>query len=92
MIFSTYSQDFADDFGRRVRNILASPLHQRIFPGSSLSQDSASASKAHLTAGGAYYAVGRGAGILRRGADLLIIDDPLKDRDEASSPTVRERD
>ena len=91
VIFARYSQDFADDTGRRVRNILASPLHQRIFPGSRLSEDSAAAAKSHLTAGGAYFAVGRGAGITGRGADLLLIDDPLKDRDEASSPTIRKQ-
>ena len=89
VIFTTYSQDFADDFGRKVRNILANPLYRAIFPKSRLSEDSAAISKLSLTAGGSYFAVGRGAGITGRGADLLLIDDPIKDRDEASSPTIR---
>jgi len=89
VIFSSYSAELAEDFGRRVRNVLASPLHQRIFPGSQLSGDSAAASKLAMTAGGAYFAVGRGGALIGRGADWLIIDDPLKDREEAVSPTIR---
>ncbi len=89
VIFSTYSQDFADDFGRKVRNLLANPLHRRIFPRSKVSEDSAAISKLSTTAGGGYFAVGRGSGITGRGADLLIVDDPLKDREEASSATIR---
>jgi len=37
-----------------------------------------------------FYAVGRGGVMTGRGADLLIIDDPIKDGLEANSPTVRE--
>ena len=42
-----------------------------------------------MTAGGAYYAVGRGAAITGRGAHLLLIDDPLKDAEEAQSANIR---
>ena len=41
------------------------------------------------TSGGAYYAVGRGSAITGRGADLFLIDDPLKDAEEARSENVR---
>jgi hypothetical protein len=33
--------------------------------------------------------VGRGGTTTGRGADILIIDDPLKDRQEANSATIR---
>src|SRR5215472_16756335 len=42
-----------------------------------------------LTAGGSYYAVGRGGPITGRGAHLLLVDDPLKDAEEARSETIR---
>jgi predicted phage terminase large subunit-like protein len=42
-----------------------------------------------LTSGGSYFAAGRGAAITGRGAHLMIIDDPLKDRDEAYSDAIR---
>jgi hypothetical protein len=42
-----------------------------------------------MTAGCAYFAVGRGAAITGRGAHLLLIDDQLKDAEEANSATIR---
>jgi predicted phage terminase large subunit-like protein len=89
VIFATYGQELSDDFGRRVRNIMADPLHQAIFPGCRLSGDSTAAHRFNSTRGGAYFAVGRGGAITGRGAHLLIIDDPLKDFEEASSETIR---
>jgi len=41
--------------------------------------------------GGGLYAVGVGSGVTGYGADLLIIDDPVKSRAEAESPTYRAR-
>jgi predicted phage terminase large subunit-like protein len=89
VIAASYGQELADDFGRRVRNTLSSPLHTAIFPESRVSGDSAAMNRLNLTAGGAYFAVGRGAAITGRGAHLLLIDDPLKDAEEAGSPTTR---
>jgi predicted phage terminase large subunit-like protein len=89
MIFASYGQELSDDFGRRVRNLLADPLHQAIFAACRLSEDSTAAHRFNTTRGGAYFAVGRGGPITGRGANLLIIDDPLKDYEEASSETVR---
>jgi anti-anti-sigma factor len=43
----------------------------------------------NTTAGGSYFAVGRGAGLTGRGAHLLLLDDLLKDREEANSEIVR---
>ena len=89
VIFATYGQELSDDYGRRVRNFVATPLHQAIFPDCRLSEDSTAAHRFNTTRGGTYIAVGRGGPITGRGANLLIIDDPLKDFDEASSETVR---
>ena len=89
VITASYGQDLAEDFGRRVRNLVASPLHVTIFPECRLSENSAAAHRLFTTAGGVYVAVGRGGAITGRGADLLLIDDPLKDREEANSESVR---
>jgi predicted phage terminase large subunit-like protein len=89
VITASYGQELADDFGRRVRNTLTSPLHKAIFPECRVSVDSASMNRLNLTGGGAYFAVGRGAAITGRGAHLLLIDDPLKDAEEAGSPATR---
>jgi hypothetical protein len=43
----------------------------------------------NTTVDGSYYAVGRGGPITGRGAHLLIIDDPIKDREEVNSEAIR---
>jgi len=89
VIFATYGQELSDGFGRRVRNFIVAPVHQAIFPNCRLSEDSTAAHRFNTIAGGAYFAVGRGGPITGRGANLLVIDDPIKDREEANSETVR---
>src|SRR5574343_863111 len=42
IIFTIYSQEFAEDFGRVVRNYIASEEYKFIFPETKLSPDSAS--------------------------------------------------
>lgn len=41
--------------------------------------------------GGSYYAVGVGGGLTGRGFDVGIIDDPIKDAEEANSETIRDK-
>jgi hypothetical protein len=89
IIFVSYGQELADDFGRQVRNLVADPLHRAIFPRCVLSEDSTAAHRFNIREGGAYFAVGRGGPVTGRGVHLLLIDDPLKDAQEASSETVR---
>ena len=89
-ISASYGQDLAGDFGRDVRNIVGSEEYRRIYPDVALSKDSAAKEKWHTTAGGIYISSSVGKGITGRGADILSIDDPVKDRSEAESETVRE--
>ena len=89
IITACYGQELADDFGRRVRNLVSDALHHAIFPGFRLAADSSSLRHFNTSAGGCYYAVGTGGPITGRGAHLLIIDDPLKDRADAQSATLR---
>ena len=89
IITATYGQELADDFGRSVRNMVSDPLHRAIFPEFRLADDSTSMRRFSTTAGGSYFAVGRGGPITGRGAHLLLIDDPLKDAEEARSEVTR---
>lgn len=90
IITASYNVDLAMDFGREVRNIVASPEYQNLFP-ANLAQDSKAANRWHTDAGGAYVAAGVGTSITGRGANVLLIDDPLKDREEADSELRRQR-
>ena len=51
IICSTYAQDLADDFGRKVRNQLQDDNFGKIFPDTQLSTDSASVRRFHTTQG-----------------------------------------
>lgn len=89
IICATYAQDLADDFGRKVRNNMQSAEHRRFFPNSILRSDSSSAQRFHTEAGGVYYAVGVGGALTGRGAHVLLVDDPLKGREDADSERKR---
>jgi hypothetical protein len=89
VIQSTYAQELADDFGRKVRNQVVSPDFNSVFPQVGLRSDSTSAKRFHTVQGGTYSAVGAGGAITGRGAHLLIIDDPIKGREDAESAVQR---
>ncbi|MGA2647443.1 MAG: terminase family protein [Candidatus Sulfotelmatobacter sp.] len=89
IITSSYNQELVEDFGRKVRNLVINPVHRAIFPEFRLAQDATSMRRFSTTSEGSYYAVGRGGAITGRGADLLLIDDPLKDAEEARSELTR---
>ena len=88
IIAASYNSELAGDFGRTVRNIVGSPEFGRLFE-TGLAQDSRAAERWNTTQGGAYVAAGVGTAITGRGANVLLIDDPLKDRQEADSETTR---
>jgi predicted phage terminase large subunit-like protein len=100
VIAATYAQDLADDFGRKVRNQIKDETFAGIFPGISLREDSSAVRRFHIaqpidalqtSQAGAYFAVGIGGPLTGRGAHLLLIDDPVKNREEAESKVVRDR-
>lgn len=90
IIASTYNQDFASDFGRDVRGIIAGDEYQRLFD-TRLKEDSKAANRFHTNEGGVYVAVGVGGPITGRGAHITLIDDPVKNRQDADSEIYRER-
>lgn len=89
LIAASYNSDLASDFGREVRNIVATPEYQGVFD-AALSPDSKAADRWHTSKGGMYVAAGVGTAVTGRGADVLLIDDPFKDRQEADSEVRRE--
>jgi predicted phage terminase large subunit-like protein len=89
IIACSYGQELASDFGRRVRGYVTDQLHTTIFPDSRVVDDSNAVHRFGLTRGGNYYAVGAGGPITGRGADLLLIDDPIKSREDANSAAFR---
>lgn len=88
IILATYGAEFAADWGRRVRNTIQ---EHRGSLRVSIADDSSAANRWHTTGGGGMIAAGAGGPITGRGADLFIIDDPVKTAEDAYSETYRER-
>ncbi len=90
IIAASYNSDLASDFGRNVRNIVAEPEFGQVFPSVSLAPDSQAANRMNTNHGGTYVAAGVGTAVTGRGADIALIDDPFKDREEADSERRRD--
>lgn len=86
-----YNLDLPMGFSRKVREVFRDPQYQALFPDARLDPDSQSVEKWNTTAGGGFTAAGRGGGITGKGAHILIVDDPIKDQEEADSALVREK-
>lgn len=89
IIASSYGAALAMTFGRQVRNYTVDRLHRAIFPACVPADDASAVNRFALVQGGSYNAVGSGGSITGRGADLLLIDDPIKDAESARSDSFR---
>ena len=81
IIMGTHTSSLSEDFGRRIRNLLATEDYRMIFPDTVVAEDQKAAGKWSTSKGGQYYAVGVGGSIAGRGADLFVIDDPHSEQD-----------
>jgi predicted phage terminase large subunit-like protein len=88
IITASYGQDLADKLARDSRNLMESPFYRRIFPGTLLSPQKRSVNEFLTTKNGFRMSTSVGGVLTGRGADIIIIDDPLKP-DEALSESRR---
>jgi predicted phage terminase large subunit-like protein len=89
LIHCSHTMDLAERFGRKIRNTLQAPEVEEVF-GATVSKDNRAAGRWDTLSGAEYYAAGVGGAIAGRRANLGLIDDPIKSRKEADSPTYRE--
>jgi len=91
IISCSYSAELAEEFGRKARAQVDHDLHPAVFPKCLLQKGSKSATRWKVGPRGGYRGTGVGGSITGAGADILIIDDPLKNREEAESDTIRRK-
>ncbi len=89
-IVATYGGEYADDLGRKARGVVSDPLYESIF-NTKLNPESQAIARWELTNGSGFYAVSVGSALTGRGANCLIIDDAVKNREEADSEGARTR-
>ena len=100
VILTSYNDELAGDNSREVRNIVTSERFDAVFGQRSavdepvsISEDSTARASWHLAEPhrGSVRAAGVGGGTTGRPADLIIVDDPFKNREEAESPQARKK-
>ena len=88
IILTTYSNQFASIWGRQVKEIIQTNSQ---LLGIKINREAHSAMSFEINKKrGGMHSTGAGSSITGRGADLLIIDDPVKNNIEAKSPLHRD--
>lgn len=82
IIVGSYNQKLANRFSRQIRRIVGERVP--------LAKDRNAAAEWETSMGGGVRAVGVGAGVTGFGADLVMIDDPVKGRSHAESKAIRD--
>lgn len=89
IVLSSYGSDLSNSFSRRVKEIIREAAPK--FYGMKLDSGNKSLSEFSLDgSSGCLKSVGVDGPITGRGADLIIVDDPVKNALEANSPAQRE--
>lgn len=95
-INTSYAQSLQMDFSRKIQELVRQPDYKLLFDGLQIAKGNEAierwslADKRGVRTGGGILAQGVGGPITGRGAHIFLIDDPVKNRDEAESPTIRE--
>lgn len=90
VMVTTYGAEFAEEWGAKVRDQVTDPNHRKELR-LRVKANTVAASRWRTTQGGGLYTAGVGGALTGRGADLLIIDDPHKNWEEANSKLYRDR-
>lgn len=92
VILVSHTASLAYQHSRFSRNLIRGERYRSMFS-SRIAQDSRSVSVWHWEKPyeGGFDAIGMGGAIIGRGADLLVIDDPVKGREEVESEDQRDK-
>lgn len=101
IINASYSSDLSEKHSGYCRDIVRSDAFRNVFPGVQVKGDTKAKAywqvergrkdeKDFLT-GGSFQAVGVGGAATGFGAKILIVDDPVKNREEADSEVMRQK-
>ena len=102
IIGCSYNDDLALEIGGKVRDIFAGEIHKSIFSNTPMRLTADTSAKRKwdieifvngkwIKSDGGYVGAGVGGPITGRGAHVLLIDDPIKNWEEAESLIYRER-
>jgi predicted phage terminase large subunit-like protein len=99
IICASYSADLATRMNRDVQRVIDDPTYRAIFPGTTIAGKAQTQQGSWLRNADYFEVVGRkgsfrsagvGGGLTGFGASIAIIDDAIRNRQDADSPTVRQ--
>jgi predicted phage terminase large subunit-like protein len=90
IIAVSYSDELASNLALKCKQVIESNWYQDVFPDTKLSKNKKSTNDFETTKGGGRYATSVNGTLTGRGADFIIIDDPIKPMD-AISDLMREK-
>ena len=90
-IVASYATSLPMDFSRFIKETLRDPAYQVLFPDTQLDPNAQATDGWYTTKHGCYFPAGVGSGITGRGCHALIVDDPVKDAEQADSETVLDK-
>lgn len=90
IITTSYASQLARKFGRKCRTITASKQFAELF-NTGLNPQNRAVDDWALLNGSTFMCGGILSGITGNRADMLVIDDPVKGREDADSPTIRDK-
>ena len=102
IISASYSADLSSRMNRDVQRIIDSDRYRDLFSNTNLNSKTVRIGAANnyvrnsdmfeiVGKQGVYRSTGVGGGITGMGCDFAIIDDPIKDHEEANSPRIRQK-
>lgn len=88
IVAASYGDELARAFAVQSRNIMTSRVYRDLFPQASLA--AGAIGRLETSAGGYRFTTSVGGALTGKGADLVIVDDPLKAADAISSQAARD--
>lgn len=93
-IACSYAESLQIDFSKKIQELIKDPEYQLLFPGVEIPKKHEAVSRWQLAmngklTGGGFLAAGVGGPLTGRGAHIGLIDDPIKNAEEADSETIR---
>jgi predicted phage terminase large subunit-like protein len=89
VLATSYNDTLANDFGRKTRSYAEEPCTSQAFTHFQVDPSTRATDFWMTTMGGQYAGVGMGGTTTGRPANMLLIDDPVRNRQDAESPTRR---
>lgn len=97
VISASYSSGLAEKMNRDVQRVMDSPEYKEVFPGTIIPKKGDHSRVRNATEfeivgkRGGYRCAGVGGPITGTGGDFIIVDDPIKNMEEANSQTIRDK-